>query len=98
LNSGTWSSGANLPIAMENMAAAVYNGKIYLFGGYDGVEPDYLNADTYIYDPVANSFTKSTAIPTQVYGGKAFVYGDKIIVDSGYNLWYNDTLGGLSGA
>ncbi len=99
LNSGTWSSGANLPIAMENMAATAYNGKIYLFGGYDNVEPDYHNPDTYIYDPGANTFTKGPALTnlTQVREARAFVYADYIFIDSGYDLYYNDLLGGLSG-
>ena len=97
LASGQWSSGANLPIAMENISAVAYNGKIYLFGGYDGIDPDYLNNITYIYDPLTNSFSTGQSLPIPVYGAKSFVYGNKIVVDSGYNLWYNDTLGGLSG-
>ncbi|HQO21149.1 MAG TPA: kelch repeat-containing protein, partial [Acidobacteriota bacterium] len=99
LNSGTWSAGANLPKAMEMCAAAAYNNKIYIFGGIDNLDDDYINNTVYIYDPAANSFTTGPTqdIQKQAYAPLALPYGNYILVDSGYNLWYNDTLGGLSG-
>ncbi len=99
LNSGAWSTGADMPVAIEQAAAAAYNNKIYLFGGIDNVESDYINEKVYIYDPSANSWTTgpSQSQYNQAYGAIAFPYGNYILVDSGYNLWYNDILGGLSG-
>ena len=99
LNNGAWSTGADMPVAIERAAAAAYNNKIYLFGGIDNVDPDYINEKVYIYDPAANSWTTgpSQEIYKQAYGAIAFPYNNHILVDSGYNLWYNDILGGTSG-
>ena len=99
LVSGAWSTGADLPEAIEQASAAVYNGKIYVFGGLDNIEPDYINSSVYIYTPSSDTFQTGPAQSelTQAYGSAALTYGNYIIVDSGNNLWYNDTLGGLSG-
>ena len=99
LNSGTWSTGANMPMAMEMCTAAAYNNKIYIFGGIDNMDPDYINEKVFIYDPAANSYTTGPSLDVmkQSYAPVALPYGSYILVDSGYNLWYNDTLGGLSG-
>lgn len=99
LNSGVWSTGTSLPKAIEQASAAVYNSKIYIFGGVDNIESDYLNANVYIYTPSSDSFQTGPAQSdkTSAYGSLALKYGSYILIDSGYNLWYNDTLGGLSG-
>jgi N-acetylneuraminic acid mutarotase len=52
--SGTAPTGRNWP------AAAALNGKLYIFGGYNGA---YLN-DLHVYDPVAQSWTNLTATST----------------------------------
>ena len=99
LTTGTWSSGANLPKPMEMASAAAYNGKIYVFGGIDNLDSDYVNPTVYIYNPSTNSFTAGATqdVLKQAYGASAVTYGNYILVDSGYNLWYNDSLGALSG-
>lgn len=97
LNSGTWSSGADLPFAIEQATATVYNDKIYFFSGIDNVEPDYLFEKVLIYDPAANTFTQGATLPFPVYAPNSFEYGGYIFVDSGYNLYYNGLLQGLGG-
>jgi len=99
LNTGIWSTGANMPMALEMSSASVYNNKIYIFGGYDNVEPDYVSNKVLIYDPSTNSFTygPDMAITEQSYSSFSFRYGNYILVDGGYNLYYDDLLSGLSG-
>lgn len=97
LNSGSWSQGPDMPVALESARAAELNGKIYIFGGIDNQEPDYLYDKVIIFDPATNSFTTQATIPYPEYGGFAFAYNNYIFLDSGYNLYYNDVLGGLSG-
>jgi len=99
LTSGTWSSGATLPVPLEQASAAAFNGKIYIFSGIDNVDPDFVYDKVLIYDPAGNSFTTGATFSqfTQEYSSYAVPYGDNILVDSGYNLYYNDLLGGLSG-
>lgn len=97
LSSGTWSQGADLPVAIEQATATAYNGKIYIFSGIDNVEPDYLYEKVLIYDPAANSFTQDVNLPFPVYAANSFEYGGYIFVDTGYNLYFHDLLGGLAG-
>lgn len=97
LTSGTWSTGADLPFAIEQATAVAYNNKIYIFSGIDNAEPDYLFEKVLIYDPAANAFTQGASLPFPVYAPNSFEYGGYIFIDSGYNLYYNDLLGGLSG-
>jgi DNA-binding CsgD family transcriptional regulator/N-acetylneuraminic acid mutarotase len=49
----TWTDGAPMPAARCAYALAALDGKLYLFGGWDG---QHEVADTYIYDPEANSW------------------------------------------
>ena len=70
--SNTWSSGAAMPAPRYQMAHG-YNwadGKIYLNGGYEGSGIDTVQATTWRYDPVADSFTDLAPSPT-AHGGPA---------------------------
>ncbi len=99
LNTGIWSTGANMPIAVQQSSASVYNNKIYIFGGFDNVGPDYVSNKVIIYDPATNSFTygPDMGINEQSYSSFSIRYGNYILVDAGYNLYYDDLLSGLSG-
>ncbi len=58
--SDTWSKGPDLPRPLAAYALAVWNGKLYLFGGWDG---GTYRRETLIFDPAAGSWTEGPAMP-----------------------------------
>lgn len=71
----TWRSGANLPVALGEVAGGIINGRLYVVG--DG------NSSTLRYDPTTNAWTSSLARRpnpakdqlAEVFGGKLYVFG-----------------------
>lgn len=57
---GKWESAAPLPAPRSAYGMAVLEGKLYLFGGWDGKE--YQNS-LFIYDPTENRWTSGTKMP-----------------------------------
>ena len=95
LNSKTWATKADLPIAIEGATAQAFNGKIYIIGGFDNTAiPDNgLHDKVFIYDPVANTFTEGAEMPYATYLGASAVWGNYIIQDSGYHLYVDSETG-----
>jgi len=53
----TWTLRAPMPTARENNVAVTLNGKIYVAGGAQAVDPDYNGLTTFeVYDPAANTW------------------------------------------
>lgn len=76
---GTWSQGARLPVRMIQPAVAgLPNGKFYVFGGLD--ENNVTLDTTYIYDPVANSWSTGAPMPTPQAWGAPIVQGGNNVV------------------
>jgi len=58
-----WSEKADYPIAnVDICGSGVYNGKLYVFGGYDGTN---YYSETYEYDPATDSWTAKTSMPVE---------------------------------
>jgi len=78
----SWENGANLPKAISAYALADFEGKLYLFGGWDGKD---VLADVYVYDPGEDVWDEGTrmAIPREEAG--AVVLADKIVLLGGRN-------------
>lgn len=77
----TWDTKASLPTAMmDNYATVAIGGKIYVFGGFDGVTVSSL---TQIYDPVTDSWSFGTPMPTARSNAIAGVLADHPIVIGG---------------
>ena len=68
--------------AAADIPGVVYNGKLYVFGGYGGSSTDCLNY-TQIYDPSTNSWSQGATMPTARWGAAAAAYGGKIYVFGG---------------
>jgi N-acetylneuraminic acid mutarotase len=78
---------ADLPVATYGAAAAAFNGKIYVMGGYqcatqDVKVPSTLTNSVYVYDPASNTWSTAPAMPTPrahltalVANGKIFAVG-----------------------
>ena len=83
---GSWSSGASMPIPNMDMAGGVYEDSlIYMFGGgnWGGVP---LRNDVYFYDVYENTWTQATSYPGQARGCLAGgIVGDYAIVACGYD-------------
>jgi DNA-binding CsgD family transcriptional regulator len=81
-NADQWSSGVPLPLALSAYALTAYEGRIYLFGGWDGSKA--VNS-AYVFDVGDNSWTELTPMPTARSYAGAVVVGGKIYVMGGYD-------------
>jgi hypothetical protein len=73
-------------------SANVYNGQIYVIGGWDASSGSISNviAKPEKYDPVENSWTELADMPVPVTGHISLVYKDKIYVFGGDSLYTMD--------
>jgi DNA-binding CsgD family transcriptional regulator len=77
-----WEQRASLPAPRSAYALAAFEGKLYLFGGWDGAKPV---ATVYEYDPAVDAWRALSALPTaRMFAGAAAVTG-KIFVVGGYD-------------
>jgi N-acetylneuraminic acid mutarotase len=78
----TWSVGAPLPVRLSGYSMVAFEGKLYLFGGWDGER--YLDI-TLIYDPTQDSWYEGAPLSTpRAFAGAAISNG-KIYVLGGYD-------------
>lgn len=82
LDDETWSAVAALPRARSAYALAVYQGRIYLFGGRDS--GGFVNT-TYIYDFQQDSWREGANMPTSRAYAAAARLGSRIYVVGGYD-------------
>ncbi len=88
--SGTWSTGPDMPVALEQLAATALNGKIYIVGGYDGSSDNNVKDEIMIFDPSNSTFTQGPATPYPVLGHSLTTYGNYVVVDSGSTPFESD--------
>ena len=76
--SNTWKTKSALPVALVDICGAANNGKIYVFGGYNG---SFKNT-CYEYNPATDTWTQKANMPTsrssmacEVLDGKIYVIG-----------------------
>ena len=77
-----WSTGAPLPKPLAAYGLAVSEGRIYIFGGWDG--KDIVNT-AYVYDPQETSWREITPMPTARSYPGVVVVGRKIYVVGGWD-------------
>ena len=79
----TWETRTPMPTVRADLSANVVDGKIYLIGGTEvygyGAWPRAINV-TEVYDPVTDSWTTKTSIPTAVGGYASAVVDNQIYV------------------
>ncbi|GAB4500581.1 MAG: kelch repeat-containing protein [Anaerolineales bacterium] len=75
-----WETRAPMLTAISAYALAAFEGKLYLFGGWDG-QKDL--ASVYEYDPAGDQWTQKTPMPTARSFAGAAVAGGKIYVVGG---------------
>lgn len=77
-----WDILAPLPEALSGYALAAYEGRIYLFGGWDGAAT---SAAVYSYDPANDTWQTHTVLPGARAFASAVVVESKIYVIGGYD-------------
>lgn len=78
----SWEKKAPLPLALSGYALAAYEGRLYLFGGWDG---EQALDKVYIYDPDDDRWTEGTPMPTaRAYAGAAEIMG-RVYVMGGWD-------------
>lgn len=78
--SNTWASGlADRPHVGEHHAAEVVNGRLYLFGGFNGGS----SGTVQIYDPAANAWSLGAPMPFPTGSASSALIGGKVYVAGG---------------
>jgi N-acetylneuraminic acid mutarotase len=78
----TWEMGAPLPKPISAYAMADFEGKLYLFGGWDGKKA---LADVYVYDPEDDVWGEGTPMAIARQDAGAVALADKIVLLGGKN-------------
>lgn len=78
-----WNRLADLPLGRSEFAVAIYENKIYTFGGQVS---DGLTAEVQIFNPLSNSWGSGAAKPLAVSNFQAAVIGGVIIAPGGQTL------------
>jgi len=86
VNTGSsgWVTKAPQPTAIADQTSAVYNGKLYVFGGY-GDGPEDPKNKNYVYDPAADSWVEKAPMLTPRWGMVAVEFNGLIYVFGGSN-------------
>ena len=77
----TWSALAPAPEARDHSMMTVYQGRIYVFGGYAGEWVVHPNA--WVYDPATDQWTVLNPMPAPRTSGAAVTIGDYIYLVGG---------------
>jgi DNA-binding CsgD family transcriptional regulator len=80
--SNQWTKSTSLPKALSAYSIAVYEGKIYVFGGWDGQQ---IVDNVYLFDPESKLWTEIPPMPTPRSYSGAVVVGTKIYVIGGWD-------------
>jgi N-acetylneuraminic acid mutarotase len=88
----TWATKTSMPIPKGGLSASVVDDKIYLIGGFtqspNGTKQT--SKENLVYDPLADSWTTKTPIPSATLDYATAVVDDKIYVISGTSHAYSD--------
>ena len=76
----TWSVGAPMPEALSAYAIADFEGKMYLFGGWDG---ENAVGDVWVYDPTEDEWGNGIPAIERFSFAKAILVNDRIILLGG---------------
>ena len=76
----SWSSKRSLPFSLANYGISTYEGRLFIFGGWDGKG----NRDTVLhYNTDSDSWEEMSTLPTARSGGRAITLGERIILVGG---------------
>jgi N-acetylneuraminic acid mutarotase len=78
----TWEKKEPLPVRVSGYALAALEGKMYLFGGWDGKN---ILSSVYKFDPTSNSWQLGRPMPFARIAADAFPINEKIYIFGGSN-------------
>ncbi len=88
ISTNTWAAKADMPtIDREYLAGCAVNGKIYVIGGYYGLDDIGTTDILEEYDPATDSWNTKSPMPTKRWGHAAFPVNGKIYVIGGALDW-----------
>jgi N-acetylneuraminic acid mutarotase len=93
---GTWELGAPMPVARQELATGVLDGRVYVIGGFD--ENGSSTATVQVYDPITDAWTSAQSLPfavnhnsAAVADGKLYSFGagggEVFVYNAGSNSW-----------
>jgi DNA-binding CsgD family transcriptional regulator len=82
LAADAWTTRAPLPAPLAGYALAVFDGRLYLFGGWDGA--GYVDS-VWVYDPAADAWSSRSPTPNAVGFAAAAALADRIVVAGGFD-------------
>jgi N-acetylneuraminic acid mutarotase len=88
-NINSWTTGPSLPFTVDHAPSVVYNGKIYVIGGF--LENKITTDKVLIYDPITNEWSEGTPLPEPRAAHVAEVVNGTIYAISGLDLDHNPT-------
>ncbi len=88
-NTNQWTQGTPLPYDLDHAPSVVYNGKIYLVGGF--LQEKITSDKMLIYDPITNEWTEGTPLPEPRCCHVAEVVNGTIYAISGLDFEHNPT-------
>lgn len=82
----TWTRKADIPTPRQGLSGCAINGKIYTIGGVSDEDgPNIFHSTVEVYDPVSDTWTEKTPMPTArvnhtsiAFDGKIYVIGGQI--------------------
>jgi N-acetylneuraminic acid mutarotase len=88
-NTNQWTNGAPLPYVLDHAPSVVYDGKIYVVGGF--LENKITTDKVLVYDPLTNEWSESTPLPEPRAAHVSEVVNGTIYAISGLDLDHNPT-------
>ncbi len=82
LRRDVWENGPAMPVGLSAYAIASFEGRIYLFGGWDG---ESFQDSVWMFDPDTKSWQEKSPLPSPRGFAGAAVIGGRIFVLGGFN-------------
>lgn len=79
-----WSTGAPLPITVEDPGSATIGGKFYVIGGFNFAN-NIMTGALQIYDPLTDAWTAGAPMPTPRSGAMIGVLNGKLVAVGGHD-------------
>ena len=82
---GAFTAKANMPVSVASPGATALNGKLYIIGGYSGVNTVTPLNNVQVYDPGTDTWSQLAAMPTPRWGLGLAALGNDIYAVDGVN-------------
>lgn len=94
-DTGLWQSIANVPIFISDCASVVFEGELWILGGFETGPGD--TNKVYSYNPVSDTWTARTSLPAVRFGPSAGIQSGRIMVVGGISGAYQNQVWDLVG-